>query len=1381
MIAVANPALANSVQLAELEPLYAAGISNNAGYSIVISARGENPARESADSLFDGKSESKWLDFVPGDTNRASWVEWRYVPRQETAVINLDRVHTSQAWAPQPMRLNLEGIVVSDPSPSNRLGLLNSTGFQWFALDSPVPGVRLRDHVRLSGRLRFKMDAPTILRPQLASLDSIPSVPEIKPGQPLDENQSFFETVTEGRALALSQNQYYTTIQLVGENETNRLFANILNPRQVPIPPSLNCRLRVRGVVEPVFDENGRRVAGVIWVADLKDVSVAEPTEKEWSVWPGYSAEELAQTDIPSLTLVRVQGALLQQNPGYSFVIGQGTNHVIAYSKQVFSAPPGATIEAAGFFERKNGRSVLYLACVHIAEPETSASIAAVEEVPQIDEQHPVNDIRQIRQLMKEHPRMKFPIKVRGVITYIDLGLAYFFLQDGPDGILINSPMGAGLYPTLRQEGTYVELQGRVLGRGDIYPTAFVSALGKGRMPEARKHSWDYLMSGRDDGQWVQQEGVISAFEKQRLTLNVPGGQLVVWINEIDKPLQDRLLGSEVRVSGVCDPVVNSRNQRLGLRLLVPSSEYVEVVNAPPANPFDLPTTPIHNVTEATPGETRQIIQLIKTAGVLTYRGPHQFFIQDGKDGLRVFSRQESDVQPGDRVEVVGLAEPDGFSPKLTQALVRKMEPALLPSTKPIDLLGTDLDNRDSTRASIVATFLGQSSQESVQVLEFRHEKTKKTFSAFLPGGNGPLAAIPVGSRVEIEGVFKAKADNVPDFGQVISSFEMYLNSPADITVLERPPWWTTRHTLWLLGGLAAVLFISLAWAGMLRNKVRRRTRELKDEIDERRRAEDALRESQVIYHSLVEHLPACVYRQDGEGRFVFVNARFCHFKGLKSDEIIGRTALEIGGRGAMAQFMGEDRTILQTGKSVELEEELRELGGKVRHFQIVKSPVFGAGGKVIGVQGMFFDITQRKQAEAELACERDLLGTLMENSPDYIYFKDAQSRFIRCSRVMGERFGAGPEGIVGRYDFDFYSGDHAHPAYQDEQEIIRTGQPLIGKIEKEVWKDGRETWVLTSKMPLRNKANEIIGTFGISKDITAIKAAEARLEDAHRQLLESSRLAGMAEVATSVLHNVGNVLNSVNVSSSLVAERVRHSKAANLAKVVELMQEHAADLPGFFAHDPKGRQLPAYLGTLAERLAGEQKEMLQELALLGKNIEHIKEIVAMQQSYARVSGVLESLSVVDLAEDALRMNAGAMERHQVRLVREYAEVPPILVDKHKVLQILVNLIRNAKYALDEKNSGDKQITLRVGMNGNGMVKVSVADNGVGIPRENLTRIFEHGFTTRKEGHGFGLHSGALAAREMGGSLHVHSDGHGQGATFTLELPCRTGRLELHE
>jgi len=159
-----------------------------------------------------------------------------------------------------------------------------------------------------------------------------------------------------------------------------------------------------------------------------------------------------------------------------------------------------------------------------------------------------------------------------------------------------------------------------------------------------------------------------------------------------------------------------------------------------------------------------------------------------------------------------------------------------------------------------------------------------------------------------------------------------------------------------------------------------------------------------------------------------------------------------------------------------------------------------------------------------------------------------------------------------------------------------------------------------------------------------------------------------------------------------------------------------------------------------------------------------------MQQGYARISGVIETVKIVDLVEDALRLNLGALQRHGVEVVREYEEVPLMDVEKHKILQILVNLVRNAKYACDESLRMDKQMTLRVSRKED-VVRVSIVDNGIGIPPENLTRIFNHGFTTRKDGHGFGLHSAVLAAMEMGGSLKVHSAGTDQGAAFTLELP----------
>jgi PAS domain S-box-containing protein len=329
-----------------------------------------------------------------------------------------------------------------------------------------------------------------------------------------------------------------------------------------------------------------------------------------------------------------------------------------------------------------------------------------------------------------------------------------------------------------------------------------------------------------------------------------------------------------------------------------------------------------------------------------------------------------------------------------------------------------------------------------------------------------------------------------------------------------------------------------------------------------------------------------------------------------------------------------------------------------------------------------------------------------------------------------------------------------------------------IRRVKDEIFsrKDGTSFPVEYTCRPINDEHGLFSGVVVVFTDITQRKQAEFELEQMHKQLLGTSRQAGMAEVATSVLHNVGNVLNSVNISSTLVSERVRKSKVANLSKVVAMLNEHATDLGDFLTNDPKGKQLPGYLGQLSEHLMGEQISVLEELKLLHKNIEHIKDIVVMQQSYAKISGVVETVQISGLVEDALRMNLGALQRHGVEVLRQYEDVPLMDVEKHKILQILVNLVRNAKYACDESLRIDKLMTLRVTRN-NGKVQISIIDNGIGIPSENLTRIFNHGFTTRKEGHGFGLHSAALAATELGGSLSVHSDGPGEGACFTLELP----------
>ncbi len=278
--------------------------------------------------------------------------------------------------------------------------------------------------------------------------------------------------------------------------------------------------------------------------------------------------------------------------------------------------------------------------------------------------------------------------------------------------------------------------------------------------------------------------------------------------------------------------------------------------------------------------------------------------------------------------------------------------------------------------------------------------------------------------------------------------------------------------------------------------------------------------------------------------------------------------------------------------------------------------------------------------------------------------------------------------------------------------------------------------------------------------------------EQLHRQLMVASRQAGMAEVATGVLHNVGNVLNSVNTSAGVLSEHLRSSRVGGVARVSEMLEEHKNDLGNFFAEEGRGPRLIDYLKMLSLHLSEDQSLVLKELHELTRNIDHIKEIVAMQQNYAKAAGVVEKLSAPLLVEDALRMHTAALARHAVRIVKQFDDVPEIEVDKHKALQILINLVSNAKYALDAA-AGERVLTVGVKNMSGERIRIFIRDNGMGVAPENLTRIFAHGFTTRKTGHGFGLHTGALAAKEMGGSLTVESDGPGKGATFILELPTR--------
>jgi signal transduction histidine kinase len=297
--------------------------------------------------------------------------------------------------------------------------------------------------------------------------------------------------------------------------------------------------------------------------------------------------------------------------------------------------------------------------------------------------------------------------------------------------------------------------------------------------------------------------------------------------------------------------------------------------------------------------------------------------------------------------------------------------------------------------------------------------------------------------------------------------------------------------------------------------------------------------------------------------------------------------------------------------------------------------------------------------------------------------------------------------------------------------------------------------------------------TAELREQVRKEERARAELSEAQQRLLELSRLCGMAEVATGVLHNVGNVLNSVNVCTTIVAEKIGEFRVNNLAAVIQMLQQHTGDMETFLREDERGRRLIPYLAKLAGSFQEDRDTAISELKQLRDHIDHIKAIVATQQKYAKVSGLIEELSLAGLVDDALRVVGPEFQIHEISVSRDFDDLPDIAADRHKIMQILLNLFRNATDAIVHNGGGTaRQILVSIRRRQGNRVRIEVKDSGVGLEQQELARIFALGFTTKAHGHGFGLHSGALAAKQMSGSLWAESDGPGMGSTFILEIPA---------
>lgn len=318
---------------------------------------------------------------------------------------------------------------------------------------------------------------------------------------------------------------------------------------------------------------------------------------------------------------------------------------------------------------------------------------------------------------------------------------------------------------------------------------------------------------------------------------------------------------------------------------------------------------------------------------------------------------------------------------------------------------------------------------------------------------------------------------------------------------------------------------------------------------------------------------------------------------------------------------------------------------------------------------------------------------------------------------------------------------------------------------------------ILAHRQELEDKNARLLATQAELEELNQtleekVRQRTAELREVQAQLIAAARAAGMAEVAINVLHNIGNVINSVNVANQDNAALLQRSQLDALRQINALLAGHQDDLATFVATDPKGRLLaPLYL-KLGEALEREHEALRQNTERMQKNIALIRSTIATQQAYAKVGGLKERFSAARVVEESLDLQAATMDKHHIRVERAIGEVPAVYGEPAKFHQVVDNLLTNARQALQSAPVSKRRIDVSLYRRGEEVV-LEVADNGEGIPSERLTEIFRHGYTTKAQGHGFGLHSCANYLGEMGGSIEAQSDGPGQGALFRVVLPMQ--------
>jgi signal transduction histidine kinase/CheY-like chemotaxis protein len=635
-----------------------------------------------------------------------------------------------------------------------------------------------------------------------------------------DEPENFWATV-EGNVSFIETRNASTEIEIT--SSSGRMQIEVDEPLDVTPAALLNCRIRVTGICETALTLDGQRLAGLMRTPSFRQVEIVQATPRIWADYRATSISSIlnARPQASSNQLTRISAKVHHQG-GDSLALAEDESGQINVDiSRLGSVPDDVWVGLIGHVA-ENGPSKTFVAIV-------SRTLAANEDLESL---RLLTTIDEVKSLSRKEADRGYPVKVRGIVTALmDVG---FFLQDSTRSIYVETQTDPG--KPKAERGDSWEIEGTTFG--DFAPNIRASKavrLGRGTLPDPLRPSWDQLITASIDTHFIELEGIIVAADDQTVTLLMPAGKLIVDVWGVDLKALKAAENARVRLRGCYAPDRDDQTKQVKIGHITLYDASLSVDEPAPADPF---AAPVKHAADLLRFDTQAgALQRVKLSGVIVHERDGEFFVFNDPNGFRFVPRhQKLDLDVGDVVEVVGFPEMGRPSPLLRAALVRKVGETNLPVAKALTSETILSGENDASLVSVEGYLVNSRIAGHELLLEV--QSGARTFMTRVCASNKAAAQIPVGSKLSLVGVYAGKGGD-RTAGRDIDSFELFVNSPKDILVLQRPAWWSLQHTMASFAIFGFVLLAAAAWIKSLQRRVEARTQQLQKEIDVRKLAED--------------------------------------------------------------------------------------------------------------------------------------------------------------------------------------------------------------------------------------------------------------------------------------------------------------------------------------------------------------------------------------------------------------------------------------------------------------------------------------------------------------------------------------------------------------